>query len=115
MKIALPSDDGGTIFPRMLGRARRFYIYKLNNYGEISFLETRINPYASTNQHLKTLDVYDLLRDCPVIISAIIGKRGVERLERRGVKLFFRSGEMKEALEELREKIAGNHQNQKGD
>jgi predicted Fe-Mo cluster-binding NifX family protein len=115
MKIALPSDDGVTIFPRMLGRARQFFIYELNNSGEVSFLEKRINPYASTNQHLKTLDVYDLLRDCPAIISGRIGKRGIERLEQRGVKLFFRSGEMKEALKELREKIAGNHQNQKGD
>ena len=114
MNIALPSDDGVTIFPRMLGRARRFFIYEQNNYGEVSFLEIRINPYASTNQHLKTLDVYDLLRDCSVIISARIGGRGVERLEKRGVKLFFRRGEMEKALEELRGKIAGNPHKKKG-
>ena len=98
----------------MLGRARQFIIYERGGDGEINFLETRINPYSSANQHLKTLDVYELLNDCPVIISARIGKRGVERLEQRGVKLFFRQGEIEKALKELREKIAGNHHKKKG-
>ena len=90
----------------MLGRARRFYIYELVHKGKIRFIEIRVNPYVSTNQHLKTLDVYELLKDCPVIISACIGKRGVERLEQRGVKLFFRGGEIKEVLNELMKKMA---------
>lgn len=82
----------------MLGRARQFYIYEWGDDGEINFIEVRTNPYVSSNQHLKTLDVYELLQDCPVIISAHIGKRGGERLERRGVKLIFKEGEIKEAL-----------------
>jgi len=98
MKIALPSNDGVNIFPGMLGRAERFYIYEPGDLGQVNFLEVRENSYASTNQHLKTLDVYEMLKDCPVIISARIGEKGVERLEKRGVKLYFREGEMKEAL-----------------
>ncbi len=90
----------------MLGRARQFYIYELAHKGEIRLVEVRVNPYVSTNQHLKTLDVYELLKDCPVIISALIGKRGVERLEQRGVKLYFRGGEIKEVLNELIKKMA---------
>ncbi|MDP8214746.1 MAG: NifB/NifX family molybdenum-iron cluster-binding protein [Candidatus Euphemobacter frigidus] len=114
-KIVLPSNNGLNIFPGMLGRARQFYIYERGDNGKINFLEVRINPYASTNQHLKTLDVYEFLKDCPVIISARIGKRGVERLEQRGVKLFFRRGKINEALNELRKKRAGSYRNKKGD
>jgi len=34
-------------------------------------------------QHLKTLDVYDLIDDCSIIISARIGKKGITRLQER--------------------------------
>jgi len=49
-------------------------------------------------QHLKTLDVYEILCDCGIIISAKIGKKGIERLQERGIKLFFRKGDIKEVL-----------------
>ncbi|MGM0567412.1 MAG: NifB/NifX family molybdenum-iron cluster-binding protein [Bacteroidota bacterium] len=38
------------------------------------------------------------MHDCEVIIAALIGKRGIERLKARGVKLFFRKGEIDKAL-----------------
>jgi len=88
----------------MLGRAQKFFIYESGDNGAVTFLEVRTNPYAAANQHLKTLDVYELLSDCPVIISARIGRKGVERLERRGVKLLFQSGKIKEALGEFQAK-----------
>ena len=52
-------------------------------------------------QHLKTLDVYELLKDCGVIVAGKIGKRGMGRLEERGMKLLLRKGSIIEALAEL--------------
>lgn len=44
------------------------------------------------------MDVYDVLRDCNVVISAFIGKRGTERLRLRSIKMFFARGNIEEAL-----------------
>lgn len=52
-------------------------------------------------QYLKTLDVYELVSDCNVIISHTIGKKGIKRLEERGLKLFFKKGKIKKALAEV--------------
>ena len=52
-------------------------------------------------QRLKTLDVYDLLEDCSVILSAKIGKKGVERLEKRGMELVFAEGKIQNQLNKM--------------
>ena len=49
-------------------------------------------------QHLKTLDVYMVINDCEIIIAALIGKKGIGRLQEKGVKLFLRKGDITEAL-----------------
>jgi len=84
--IAVPTNDEVTIFPKMLGMADKMFIYELNGE-KPKLLEKRNNPYAKTQQHLKTLDVYDLLHDCAIIISAHIGKKGISTpWKKRGVK-----------------------------
>lgn len=71
------------------------------NYTRYDYwFEKRPNPYEKTMQHLKTIDVYDLIRDCAVIISAHIGKKGITRLQERGMQLYFTKGNIQEALEE---------------
>lgn len=97
-RIAIPTNDGKTIFPKMLGMAKRMFIYEIENGAKYRLIEKRTNPYESTMQHLKTLDVYDLINDCSVIISARIGKKGIARLQERGIELFFRKGNIEEAL-----------------
>ena len=72
IRIAVPTNDEVTIFPKMLGMAEKMFVYELSE-DHIKLLEKRTNPYAKTQQHLKTLDVYDLLHDCVIIISAHIG------------------------------------------
>ncbi len=98
MKVAIPTNDGINVFPKMLGMAKYMFIYETENGNSFKLIEKRINPYEKTLQHLKTLDVYALIDDCPVIISAHIGKRGINRLEERGVKLYFLKGNIEEAL-----------------
>jgi len=98
IRIAIPTNDGITIFRGMLGRAKKIYIYVIENGAQVRLVEKRTNPYSETMQHLKTLDVYELLRDCTIIISGTIGKKGIERLQKRGVKLFFRKGNIQETL-----------------
>jgi len=82
----------------MLGMAKTMFIYEIENRMQFRLIEKRINPYESTLQHLKTLDVYELLHDCGIIISAKIGKKGINRLQERGIKLFFRKGNIQQAL-----------------
>ena len=98
VRIAIPSNDGINIFPGMLGMAKTLFIYEIENGTHFRLIEKRINPYESTMQHLKTLDVYEILHDCGIIISAKIGKKGVNRLQERGMKLFFRKGNIQQAL-----------------
>ncbi len=101
IRVAIPTNDGISIFPRMLGMAKEIFIYEIENRKQFRLIEKRTNPYESTLQHLKTLDVYDLIRDCRIIISARIGKKGIERLRKRGMKLFFKKGNIEKALNEF--------------
>ena len=102
--IAVPTNDEVTIFPKMLGMADKMFIYELNGE-KLKLLEKRNNPYAKTQQHLKTLDVYDLLHDCVIIVSAYIGKKGIQRLEDRGVKLLYKKGNIQKALQDVAEEL----------
>ena len=99
--VAVPSNDGITIYPKMLGMAKFFYIYKIVNNRKIVFLEKRSNPYETTMQHLKTMDVYTVINDCKVILSAYIGKKGIERLKQKGMEMVFMKGDIAGALNSL--------------
>ncbi len=101
LKIAIPTDDGVNIFPKMLGMAKYIYIYEIENGTTFKLIEKRNNPYAETMQHLKTLDVYELIQDCAVTISAHIGKKGITRLQERGMQLIFKKGKIEQALIEV--------------
>jgi predicted Fe-Mo cluster-binding NifX family protein len=103
MKIAIPSNDGINIFTKMLGMAKYMYIYETENGDRFKLVEKRNNPYEKTMQHLKTLDVYNLIDDCSIILSAYIGEKGVKRLEKRGVKMFFSKGNIVEALNKIKQ------------
>jgi predicted Fe-Mo cluster-binding NifX family protein len=102
VKIAIPTNDGINIFPKMLGMAKYMFIYEIENGDRFKLVEKRNNPYENTMQHLKTLDVYDLIDDCLIIISAHIGKEGVKRLQKRGMKMFFLKGNIEKALIEVK-------------
>ena len=100
--IAVPSNNGITIFKKMLGMAMYFYIYNIDkSKQEFVFVEKRGNPYMQTQQHLKTLDVYELINDCQMILAANIGKNGIERLRDKGVELFFNKGNIQKALDKI--------------
>jgi predicted Fe-Mo cluster-binding NifX family protein len=96
--IAIPSNDGTTIFPKMLGMAKYFYIYSATSSRQFTLVEKRQNPYETSMQHLKTMDVYTVINDCEIIIAALIGKKGIERLQEKGVKLIFKKGNIQDAL-----------------
>ncbi len=100
---AVPTADADTIFPKMLGQAPFFHIYSSPDERHFQFIEKRTNIYAKTLQPQKTFDVYDEISDCHAILSARIGKRGIARLQDKGIKLFFDSGEIRNALLKIRE------------
>jgi len=43
------------------------FIYEIEKGGQFRLLEKRDNPYEETMQHLKTLDVYESIRDYGLI------------------------------------------------
>ena len=100
-KIAVPTNDGISIFKGMIGRAEEFLIFQAESNGNFKLVEKRPNPHAKTMQHLKTLDVYDLINDCQIILAAKIGKKGIERLEQRNMRLIFRDGNINEQLNNI--------------
>ena len=100
-KITIPSNDGINIFPRMLGMAKYMYIYEIDNGREFKLIEKRNNHFAETMQHLKTQDVFELIDDCAIIISAYIGKKGITRLQEKGMQLIFKKGKLEQALDEV--------------
>jgi len=114
IKIAIPTNDGINIFPKMLGMAKYLYIYEINNESKFKLIEKRDNPFAETMQHLKTLDVYELIDDCAIIISAHIGKKGITRLRERGMQLIFNKGNVVEALIEVIKKYFSEFENESG-
>ena len=85
----------------MLGMAKEMFIYEIENDVQFRLIEKRNNPYEDTMQHLKTLDVYEILRDCGIIISAKIGKKGIKRLQERGMKIIFKKGNIQQALDDI--------------
>jgi len=105
VRIAVPTNDGINIFPKMLGMAKEMFIYEIENSNQFKLVEKRNNPFANTMQHLKTLDVYELLDDCSIVISAHIGKKGITRLQERGMKLFFWKGNIQEAVADAIKKV----------
>lgn len=98
LKVSVPTNDGVKIFPGMLGRAKFFFVYEIENGGDIRLVEKRINPFENTMQPLKTLDVYELIDDCSIIIAARIGKKGATRLRERGLNLIFKVGNIHETV-----------------
>ena len=103
VRVAVPSNDGKNIFNGMLGHAHKFFIFEFDRESNYPLIEERLNPYAQTMQPLKTLDVYDLLDDCSVILSSRIGRKGIERLEQRHMILIFRSGNIRKQLSDVLE------------
>jgi hypothetical protein len=57
------------------------FIYEIENGARFRLIEKRNNLFTNTMQHLKTLDVYELIRDCSIIISGNIGTKGIKRLQ----------------------------------
>ena len=98
--IAVSSNDGDTISKGMFGRAKFFNIYEICR-GSYRFIERRDNPFKDTFQHLKTLDVYGIVNDCPLIISYTIGPKGQKRLTEKGVKMYFREGRIIDVIGEI--------------
>jgi ubiquinone/menaquinone biosynthesis C-methylase UbiE/predicted Fe-Mo cluster-binding NifX family protein len=112
LRIGIPTNDEINIFPKMLGMAKYIFIYEIWNEMKFRLIEKRNNPFAETMQHLKTLDIYELINDCSIIISAHIGKKGITRLRERGLKIFFRKGNIQEVLIEFIKDFR-NNKNQK--
>ena len=107
IRISIPTNDGISIFNRMLGQADKFLIYDKSNDEGFLFIEERNNHHAASQQHLKTNDIYDIIDDCEIILSAFIGKKGIDRLIKKGVTLIFRKGDITKNLNEINNKLNG--------
>lgn len=100
LRVSVATSDGINIFPGMLGKTKYFFIYEILGSGDVRLMEKRANPFEKTLQPLKTLDVYELINDCSIVISAGIGKKGIIRLRDRGMRLVFKDGNIRKAIAE---------------
>jgi len=73
----------------------------MNADHDFILVEERKNPFRKTMQHLKTMDVYDVIKDCSVIVAGKIGKKGIPRLEAKGMRLLFHRGEIHRVLKRI--------------
>ncbi len=101
VRVAVPTNDEINIFPKMLGMAKYIFIYEIENRTKFRLIGKRNNPFEKSMQHLKTLDAYDFINDCSIIISAHIGKKGIQRLQERGIKLYFKKGNIQDVLTDV--------------
>jgi predicted Fe-Mo cluster-binding NifX family protein len=101
-RVAVALGPGlDTVSKGMFGTARWFGICEVEG-DHARCVEVRENPYANTQQHGKTLDVWAEVDDCSILVACHIGARGVKRLQARGVRLVFAS-KSQTVLEVLRE------------
>ena len=107
IRISIPTNDGISIFKGMLGQAEKFLIFDKSKDEDFQFIEERNNHHAASQQHLKTNDIYDILDDCEIILSVFIGKKGIDRLIKKGVTLIFRKGDITKNLNEINNKLNG--------
>ncbi len=101
IRIAVPTNDHISIFPAMLGLAAFFDIYEMNADHDFILVEKRKNPSQKTMQHQKTLDVYEVIKDCSIIVAGKIGKSGIPRLEAKGMQLLFHKGKIDRVLNHI--------------
>ena len=99
--LAAATDDGKNIFNGMFGRSPYFDIYSIQDDKKFKYIKRITNIYAETIQHLKTYDVYNEVSLCQALLAARIGKKGQERIEDLGIKMFFKRGSIKKAIYDI--------------
>ncbi len=104
LKIAVATNDHKTIPRGMLGRAAFFDIYEFDGQ-TFQLIEQRKNPYEKTLQRGKTYDVYEVIKDVQVVISHLVGKRGIPRLKEKGLVLIFKKGDIEQIFDEVKESL----------
>lgn len=90
MKVAVVSSDGKVI-NQHFGKASRFFIFEVNDCGEIQYLEVRETiPLCGSADHGHADDVLSrtisLISDCEALLCSRIGSRPQEELRKRGIK-----------------------------
>ncbi|MDR0886698.1 MAG: hypothetical protein LBN22_10180 [Clostridiales Family XIII bacterium] len=110
-KIAIASTDGREINEHF-GRARKFYVYEVDDDGNISETDVRIAPskdgYEQDIDHLDA--AVSLIGDVKYVLSASIGPHAQKSLQKLGITGFAIQGEIENALRNFakRRKIIEN-------
>lgn len=77
MRVAIPTNDRETIFPRT-GKAKQFAIYDIDNKS-VLFVEFRENPHKhaedSEESHIHShKDMVETLKDCNALLVKMAGQ-----------------------------------------
>ena len=91
IKVSVRTGNGVVILPGMLDKAKYSVACEILNSGAINLFGNRNISFEKRLRPLRTLDVYDSIDGCSIIISAGIGKKGVTELRRR-MRLIFKHG-----------------------
>lgn len=101
--IAVASSDG-IVVNSHFGRARTFYIYKVNENEKISLEEKReVEPVCEGGNHDEDMLHKNLLtlRDCSYLLVSRIGNAAANAAEGLGIKPYEIPGVIEESVDKL--------------
>ena len=100
VSIAVASGDGKVVNVHF-GKARKFYIYELED-DKFTFKELREYPPACSNlERIKKMLNLKNISDCDYLVIAKIGDRAATLAENEGIVPYEIPGDIEESLEQL--------------
>lgn len=105
--IAVASSDG-IVVNSHFGRAKKFYIYKVTDYGEPQLVEMReVSPVCNGGEHNNENLKSNLLKfsDCKYLLVSRIGSGAANMAESLGIESYEIPGEIGESIDQLNKYI----------
>ena len=102
MLIAVASKSG-TEIDQHFGHAEKFRIFKYRKGNSVQVDEVSVNRYCSFDlehpfRHAQLNGIAEALKDCQVIVTAMIGELPRQEMEKLGFKVISAEGPLEQAL-----------------
>lgn len=91
--IVVGTDDGKYVKVGHFGDSRYYYYYRVED-GSVSLLKVVENPYVGIHGHHghrghgKREKIYELIKECNVIIATFFGPGGEAFMNEHGIRVF---------------------------
>ena len=103
MKIAVASKSGINV-DQHFGHADRFLIYELNQHEAVKIETVEVGKYCSFDlehpfRHRQFAAIITALKDCQIVVTAMIGDYPLAELRKAGLFHLTASGPINDALQ----------------